>query len=276
MEKQQKIGIIGLGILGKTLFDWLEKRKIEVYGYDKFKNFGSLEEVDKAKIIFLCLPTPYDPKTGYDLSALEENIKYFKKPKIFVIKSTVLPGTTEYFQKKYKIHKFLHNPEFLREKSPYEDFIKPDIQLIGYTKESKNLAKEILKLLPQAPYTKIVDSKISELSKLSINDFLSLKVIFANQIYDLCQKLKINYDNLREILENEPRLGKTHFKVFYEGYRGFGGKCLPKELKATLVLYKNKRAKTSLFETIDKINYNLLKKQKLLKRLVRDWLNNKS
>ncbi|GIW67079.1 MAG: hypothetical protein KatS3mg095_0977 [Candidatus Parcubacteria bacterium] len=274
--KKQQIGIIGLGIVGKTLFDWLKKKKFEVYGYDKFKNIGSLEEVNKAKIIFLCLPTPYNPKTGYDLSALEENIKYFKQPKIFVIKSTVLPGTTEYFQKKHKIHKFLHNPEFLREKYPFEDFIKPAIQLVGYTQKSKNLAKQILKLLPQAPYTKIVDSKISELAKLAINDFLALKVIFANQIYDLCQKLKINYDELREIFENEPRLGKTHFKVFYEGYRGFGGKCLPKELKATLVLYKSKKVKADLLEIVDKINYNLLKKQKLLKRLHQDWLNNKS
>ncbi|GIW66809.1 MAG: hypothetical protein KatS3mg095_0707 [Candidatus Parcubacteria bacterium] len=274
--KKQKIGIIGLGIVGQTLFDWLKKKKFEVYGYDKFKNIGSLEEVNKAKIIFLCLPTPYNPKTGYDLSALEETIKYFKQPKIFVIKSTVLPGTTEYFQEKYKIHKFLFNPEFLREVDPVNTFLYPDLQIVGYTQKSKNIAKEILKLLPQAPYTKIVDSKISELAKLTINDFLALKVIFANQIYDLCQKLKINYDELREIFENEPRLGKTHFKVFYEGYRGFGGKCLPKELKATLVLYKSKKVKADLFEIVDKINSNLLKKQKLLKRLKQDWLNNKS
>ncbi len=173
MEKQQKIGIIGLGIVGQTLFDWLKKKKIEVYGYDKFKNFGSLEEVDKAKIIFLCLPTPYDPKTGYDLSALEENIKYFKKPKIFVIKSTVLPGTTEYFQKHYKIHKFLFNPEFLREADPLNTFLYPDLQIVGYTQKSKKLAKDIIKLLPKGKYNTIIPTTEAEIIKHSINSFLS-------------------------------------------------------------------------------------------------------
>ncbi|GIW65034.1 MAG: hypothetical protein KatS3mg093_013 [Candidatus Parcubacteria bacterium] len=65
-------------------------------------------------------------------------------------------------------------------------------------------------------------------------------------------------------------------RFFYEGYRGFGGKCLPKEVKATLVLYKNIKIRADLFEIIDKLNYNLLKKQKLLKKLKQDWLNNKS
>ncbi len=272
-----KIGVIGLGIVGKTLFDWLKKQKYEVYGYDKFKNIGSLEEVDKADVIFLCLPTPYNPKSGYNLSALEENIKYFKKPKVFVIKSTVLPGTTEYFQKKYKKHKFLHNPEFLREKYPYEDFINPSLQLIGYVKkQDKNLAKKILNLLPKAPYTKIVEAKSSELVKMAINNFLALKVIFANQIYDLAEKMKINYEEVREILENEPRLGKTHFKVFHDGYRGFGGKCLPKEISSLITLFKKYKLKPELLETTEKINLKLLKKQNLIKKLKQDWLNNRS
>lgn len=271
-----KIGVIGLGIVGGTLFDWLKKKGYPVYGYDKFKKIGTLEEVDKAKIIFLCLPTPYSPKTGYDLSALEENIKYFKKPKIFVIKSTVLPGTTEYFQKKYKKHYFLHNPEFLREKTPWQDFIKPDLQLVGYTSRSKRYAQKVLNLLPKAPYTKIVDSKVSELVKMTINNFLAVKVIFANQIYDLTEKLKINYDELREILENEPRLGKSHFKVFYDGYRGFGGKCLPKEVASLITMFKKLKLKPELLEVVNKINLRLIKGQNLVDRLKKDWLQNRS
>lgn len=272
-----RIGVIGLGIIGKTLFDWLKKEKYKVYGYDKFKNIGSLEEIDKADIVFLCLPTPYNSKTGYNLSALEENIKYFKESKIFVIRSTVLPGTTEYFQKKYQKHKFLHNPEFLREKYPYEDFIDPALQLIGYVnKNDKNLAKKILNLLPKASYAKVVEAKSSELAKMAINNFLAIKVIFANQIYDLAEKMKINYNEVREILENEPRLGKTHFQVFYEGYRGFGGKCLPKEVSSLITLFKKLKLKPELLEIAEKINLSLLKKQNLIKKLKQDWLNNRS
>ncbi|MCS7201046.1 MAG: hypothetical protein NZ822_02790 [Patescibacteria group bacterium] len=271
-----KIGIVGLGIVGKTLFDWLVKKKIEVYGYDKFKNIGSLEEVDRARLIFLCLPTPYSSKSGYDIHSLQETVEFFKEPKIFVIKSTVLPGTTEDFQRKYKKHLFLHNPEFLREKTPWQDFLKPDIQLVGYTEKSKRVAKGILALLPRAPYEKIVRSGISELAKLTINDFLSLKVIFANQIYDLAKKLNLDYDELREVLEHEPRLGKSHFHVFHDGFRGFGGKCLPKEMKATIFLYRKLNLKPALFSLVDKINFQLLKSQNLIRRLREDWLQNKS
>ncbi|GIW67089.1 MAG: hypothetical protein KatS3mg095_0987 [Candidatus Parcubacteria bacterium] len=254
----------------------MKKKKFEVYGYDKFKNIGSLEEVNKAKVIFLCLPTPYRPKTGYDLSALEENIKYFKTPKVFIIKSTVLPGTTEYFQKKYKIHKFLINPEFLKEADPINTFLYPDLQIIGYTQKSKKLAKEILKLLPQGKYNDIISAIEAEIIKHSINYFLSTKVIFANQIYDLCQKLGANYELVRKALENESRIGKSHLNIFHGGYRGFGGKCLPKDLNALIYLYKKLKINPELFKSVWKLNYKYLKNQKLFRKLQQDWLNNKS
>ncbi len=275
-KNKSKIGIIGIGYVGGVVKEWFQRNKYQLFLYDKYKNIGSIEEVNKAEIIFICLPTPYLPKKGYDDSAIFENLSKLKGKKIIVIKSTVLPGTTEKFQKLFPQHKILFNPEFLREKYALEDFFKPSLQLIGYTQKSKNVSKKILSLLPKAPYSKIVEAKIAELAKISVNNFLALKVTFANQIYDLTKKLKINYDDLREILENEPRLGKTHFDVFHGGYRGFGGKCLPKELKATLTLYKNLGLKAELFQTIDKINFNLLKNQGLLRKLKQDWLNNKS
>jgi UDPglucose 6-dehydrogenase len=273
----KKIGVIGLGIVGKTLFDWLKKKKIDVKGYDKFKNIGSREELKDREVIFLCLPTPYNKKTGYDLSALIENIEFFKEPKIFVIRSTVLPGTTENFQKKYKKHYFLFNPEFLREADPWGTFIETDLQIIGYTQKSKKFAKDILELLPKAKnLNTIMPATEAEIIKQAVNSFLAMKVIFANQIYELIKKLKANYNFVRKGLENERRLGKSHFDVLHGGYRGFGGKCLPKDLSALIVHYKKLKLKPELFETIWKINFQYLKKQKLLKRLYEDWLNNKS
>ncbi len=58
MNKKIKIGVIGIGIVDQQVFNWFKNKKFEVYGYDKFKNIGSLKEVDNANIIFLCLPTP--------------------------------------------------------------------------------------------------------------------------------------------------------------------------------------------------------------------------
>ncbi|MGC9031581.1 MAG: NAD(P)-binding domain-containing protein [Minisyncoccia bacterium] len=276
-KNKSKIGIIGLGIVGKTLFDWLKKNNYEVYGYDKFKKIGGLEEVDRAKIIFFCLPTPFDQKSGYKLDALTGNIEYFKKPKIFVIRSTVLPGTTEKFQKKYKKHSFLFNPEFLREADPWGTYINTDLQIIGYTKKSKKFAKQILKLLPKAKnLNTIMPATEAEIIKQAVNSFLAIKVIFANQIYELTKKFGANYNFVRKGLENERRLGKSHFDVMYNGYQGFGGKCLPKDLNALIFHYKNLKLKPEPFKTIWEINLQYLKKQKLLKRLFEDWFNNKN
>jgi UDPglucose 6-dehydrogenase len=275
----KKIGIIGLGIIGKTLFDWLKKKKIDVKGYDKFKSIGSREELKDREVIFLCLPTPYNKKSGYDLSALIENIEFFKEPKIFIIHSTVLPGTTERFQKKYKKHIFLFNSEFLSEATADQDFRKPDRQIIGYTskKESKKIANEILKILPRSSFERIISATEAEMAKIANNVFNAMKVIYANQIYDLCRKLRINYDIVRECLaKSKFIMTDSHLTVFHKGYRGFGGKCLPKDLNALIAQYKNLKLKPELFETIWKINFQYLKKQKLLKKLYEDWLNNRS
>jgi len=272
----KKLAIIGLGMVGQTLFDWFKEKNFDVIGYDKFKNIGKRELLEGREIIFLCLPTPYKSKTGYDLSALIENIEFFKDPKIFVLRSTVLPGTTEKFQKKYKKHKFLFNPEFLREAEPWETFINTDLQIVGYTQKSKNIATEILEFLPQGKnFTGIMPATEAEIVKQAVNSFLAMKVIFANQIYELTKKLRGDYNFVKKGLESESRLGKSHFDVLHGGYRGFGGKCLPKDLNALISYYKNLNLKPEFFETIWKINFQYLKKQKLLKRLYKDWLNNK-
>ncbi|MGB9608886.1 MAG: NAD(P)-binding domain-containing protein, partial [Minisyncoccia bacterium] len=258
MNQKEKIGIIGLGIVGQTLFRWLKNKRYEVYGYDKFKKTGSLAEVDKAKIIFLCLPTPYN-NNGYDLSALIENIYYFKSPKIFIIRSTVLPGTTEKFQKKYKKHYFLFNPEFLKEVDPWGTFISTDLQIIGYTQKSKKFAKLILKFLPKAKnLNTVMPATEAEIIKQAINSFLATKVIFANQIYELTKKLKANYEHIRKALENENRLGKSHFDILHGGYQGFGGKCFPKDINALIDIYKNLKLQPDFFETVWKINLEYL------------------
>lgn len=271
-----KIGISGLGMVGGAVRRWFYKNKIQTFCYDKFKKIGSLNNLNQANLIFICLPTPYSFKSGYDISAIEENVSYFKTPKIFVIKSTVLPGTTRFLGEKYKIHKFLHNPEFLREKTAYKDFISPDIQIVGYVNKTKNIASDILRILPKASFSKIVPAESSELAKLAINNFLAMKVIFANQIYDLSEKLGIDYNSIKEILENEPRLGKSHFNVWHNNYRGFGGKCLPKEVNSLIFMFKKYKLKPELLEMINKINLKLLKKQNLITKLKKDWLNNKS
>src|SRR3990167_6904724 len=101
MARTAIIGIVGShGMVGSQVRLWFEKDR-EVLCYDKYKDIGSIEEVSKADIIFLCLPTPHKKNEGYDISSLEETIEKLPDGKVIVIKSTVNPGTTDSFQQKY-------------------------------------------------------------------------------------------------------------------------------------------------------------------------------
>jgi len=265
MTNKYKIGIIGKGFVGRAVYNWFKngeiKNKVEIFLYDKYENIGSPLEVNKAEIVFICVPTPYQRSRGYDDSAVIESIKLLEKSKIVVIKSTILPGSTEKFQKKFPNHKILFNPEFLKAKEANLDFLKPNRQIIGFTRKSKKLAKLILKLLPKASFTKIMPATEAEMVKYFGNTFLATKVIFANQIYDLCQKLKIDYNQVKEAAAADSRIGQSHLQIFFDGYRGYGGGCLPKDTKSLIDLAKKLKVEFPLLTTVDKINKKLSEKK---------------
>lgn len=259
--KSLKIGIAGVGMVGGTLKNYFEKKGRKIFLYDKGKKIGSLKEINKADIIFICVPTPFQKDKGFDLSFVEDVVSKIKGRKIIVIKSTVLPGTTEKLQKKYPRHKFLFNPEFLSELTADQDMEYPDRQIIGYTNKSYHVAGDILQILPLAPYEKIMPATEAEMVKYFGNTWFSIKVIFANQIYDLCQKLKINYDNVMEAAAADKRIGRSHLEVWHKGYRGYGGKCLPKDIKAFIQFADSLGVDLKLHKTAEEINNQLMKEQ---------------
>lgn len=256
MENQEKkLGVIGVGTVGGALAKSIKSPIL----YDKMKNIGSIDEINTADVIFICVPTPYLSGTGFDDSAIEDAFSIIKGDKIVVIKSTVIPGTTEKMQEKYPNLKVLFNPEFLQEKSADEDMKNPYEQIVGYTDKSKDLAQEILNVLPKATHNFIVNSKEAEMVKYVSNTFLATKVVFANQIYDLCEKLGVNYETIKEMAKVSPRFGFSHFDVWYEGFRGYSGKCLPKDIKALIQVGDKVDVDMSLLKMVDKINEGLLK-----------------
>jgi UDPglucose 6-dehydrogenase len=255
-------GIIGVGMVGGALQRYFEKRGLKPFLYDKGRNLGSVEEVNKADIIFICVPTPFDKEKNYfDLSCVEEAFSDIKGEKIIVIKSTSLPGTAEYFQKKYPQHKILNNPEFLTESTSDQDMSYPDRQIVGYTKKSFNVAKDLMQLLPLAPFERIVTVTEAEMIKYFGNTWFSAKVIFANQMYDLCQKLGINYDNVMEAASADKRIDRTHLTVWHKGKRGYAGKCLPKDIKALIHFADKKGVDLKFHKVVDEINDKLLNEQ---------------
>jgi len=259
--KKIQVGIIGLGYVGGAVRHWFDSKKdlYDLYLYDKYKKIGSVSEVNKADIIFIAVPTPFhEDNGGYDDSAIRETLENIKDGKIVVIKSSVLPGSTDKFQKDYPQKTLLFNPEFLTAESAVADFLNPHRQIVGYTTEkSKEVAPKILDILPHAQFSKIIRAKEAEMVKFFGNTFLAMRVIFANQIYDLCAKLGIDYKAVKECAGHDMRIGHSHFDIFHEGYRGYGGMCLPKDTRALLQLAEKIGVDLELLKKVEEINSRL-------------------
>ena len=253
------IGVIGLGAVGEAIRLFY---KGDVKIYDRYKpEYSKIGVLDKCKYIFVCVPTPY--RNGFDKSEMDnvfEDLSNFTN-KIIIIKSTVLPGTTWGYQEKYPQHKILFNPEFLTEKWAMHDFANPDRQIVGYTIVSECVAEEVLNLLPKAPYCKTMPSEEAELVKYMFNTYYATKVVFANQIYDLCDKLGFDYDTIREAFLTEKKNANNHFDIWHNGYRGFAGKCLPKDLNALIDFGVANSVDLSLLKEVKKINDKLTDRQ---------------
>lgn len=246
MKIKSKIGIIGLGVVGSQLKQWFEKengyeRVVNLFLYDIASSKGYLDDINNAEIIFICVPTPSLKDGSINLSLIESAFKKINGNKIIIIKSTVLPGTTEQFQRDYRQHKILFNPEFLTEKNAWGDFYKPKRQIVGFTEKSLDVGYEVLAILPQAPFMSPNDNDLrqtritateAEIIKYGGNIFIARKINMVNIIALLSDKVGANYENVRIGIAADNRIGASHLDVLHGGYKGFGGCCIPKDLNA--------------------------------------------
>lgn len=241
------IGIIGVGMVGTPLARYFQ----EVKGYERGRDLflydidpakGFFDDVNRAEVVFISVPTPRFPDGRANLSAVASAFEMLAGPKIAVIKSTVPPGTTEDFQKRYPKHKILFNPENLTERFAWEDFIRPDVQIVGFTDESLDSAHLVLSLLPKAPFMSpwglntydrtAITATEAEIIKYARNVHFYRKVMFANVLASLAEKMGANYENVRFGMAADHRIGDSHLNVVHGGYRGAGGYCFPKDMDA--------------------------------------------
>lgn len=249
-----KVGVVGVGMVGGPLARYFEEvrgfvrgRDLFLYDIDVKKSYG--DDANRADVIFVCVPTPRNPEDGSaDTSLIADAIRKIKGAKIVAIKSTVPPGTTEAFQKQCPRHKFLFNPEFLTESRAWEDMIRPDRQIVGFTEQSLDAAHLVLSLLPKAPFmspwgigtyaqTRITATE-AEFIKYAGNIHFVRKVNWANALAQAAEKLGADYENVRKGMAADHRIGDSHLDVDHGGYRGFGGFCFPKDTAAFLAFAK--------------------------------------
>ena len=271
-----KIGIIGQGYVGTAIKVGFEPHyKLETYDkYDEDKSTCGLSDmVAECEVIFVCVPTPMNEDGSCHTDIVESVVKeidewvsrYHKDVSpIVVIKSTVPPGTTDRLHRKYKNVNVVFNPEFLTEANFIEDFKTQDRIILGGTRKGTNLLRQVYsKVFPTAHIIK-TGSKTAEMVKYMTNSYLATKVSFANEIYQICQKINIDYDKVVEYATLDERLGKTHLSVpGPDGDLGFGGHCLPKDLNALITFAQNLDLEPIVLETVNWVNDKFRKN--------RDW-----
>jgi UDPglucose 6-dehydrogenase len=265
-----KIGIIGYGYVGKAVeYGFKPKNKILVH--DKYlESLPPGKVVSEAEMIFICVPTPmYANYKRIDLSIVDEVFKNIvklarisKKEPLLVIKSTVIPGSTRYFSRKYKWPKTLFNPEFLTEANYLKDFVDADRIIIGGDKGGvrQRLVDLYRESFPETPIFQ-TDPTTAEMVKYMANTYLATKVIFANEMRELCNKLHIKYEEVKQMTVADKRIFDSHLDVTTQ--KGFGGKCFPKDTVAILGLAKELGVKLSVLDAVWKKNLKI--------RRVRDW-----
>ena len=116
-------------------------------------------------------------------------------------------------------------------------------------------------MLPPAPYQAVLPASSAELAKLLTNSMLALQVIFANEVYDLTSALGLDYEDVRQALAADPRLGSSHLNVFDGGYRGYAGKCLPKDTCGVIDFARGLGLSMHLIEAAHEVNQRLLQSQ---------------
>lgn len=262
-------------MVGSQVYDYF-KNKYSVLGVSKSPNGklnGSWNELNrKCEIIFVCVPTPFDfKKRESNFKIVKEVLRSIAQRKIVVIKSTIWPGLTEKFQKKFPKLKILFNPEFLSRKTAKRDFEMPDRQIVGYTTKSKGVAKKIMNILPKGKLNQITKSGEAELIKYSHNVYGALRVIYANHLFEVSQKLGIDYEIVKKGFAASEFIGPgvlRYMTIFHNNKRGYAGPCFPKDVNSYIEFCDKMGIAGELVKSVRSANQRILSEQGLTEEKV--------
>lgn len=246
MARKPTIGFIGQGFIGKSYADDFEERGYTVVRYSPHQYADNKERIAACDIVFVAVPTPSTPR-GFDYSIVEEVLQLVGAGKAAVIKSTILPGTTDVLQKKFPRITVMHSPEFLVLKTAAYNAKHPERNIVGVAKRTpaaRAMARTVLRTLPKAPFELVCNAKEAELIKYAGNFNLYTKVLFANLVYDIAHALDIDYNTVASAVAADSRIGPSHLQVLHNsGHkkartgRGAGGVCFIKDVAALTGLY---------------------------------------
>ena len=247
MEQYKSILIVGYGVVGHNLAKELAPLNPDIY--DKYKTEHNTKKSIKYDFCFICVDTPYSTANPCDITqvkaALEEN-----EAAIYIIKSTILPGTTDSLSRITKKH-IVFSPEYYGGTQHCNNF-EFNFTILGGQKDDCLKVQQTLQNVYDARHTfHIVDSKTAELVKYMENSYLAMKVAFCCQFNEIAQCCGVDYETLRELFILDPRVNPSHTFV-YKDHPYFSSHCLDKDVPAiadftdaellkALIKFNNKR-----------------------------------
>jgi nucleotide sugar dehydrogenase len=264
---KKTVGIIGNGFVGESqAFSFSPTSDVKIYDVNPLKSTHTLSEVLKQKFIFVCLPTPMDINGIQDLSFIESFFSEIPNniESIFIIKSTILPGTTKRLIDKFNL-KIIFSPEFLTERTSKLDMLTQARIVLG---GDPNLTNEVKSLFVERFMNRnyiITDSTTAELIKYMNNTYFATKISLMNEYFRLSEKLGVDWETAKYGFVSDGRIADSHLHIpGPDGKLGFGGTCFPKDINALINLGKELNTPMNVLEAAWKTNLEIRPEQ--------DWL----
>lgn len=234
--KKYKVGVIGNGFVGESqVFAFSSKVGVKVYDVDPLKATHKLDELFDSDFIFICVPTPMSSNGSQDLSYIHTVFKELKPGPIYIIKSTIIPGTTNRLQSIYPELDIVFSPEFLTERNAKLDMLTQSRIIIGGLPKLTKKVRKLLEFRFKNRHIIETDTTTAELVKYMNNSFLATKVSIINEFKLLADAIGANWKDALYGFASDGRIGDSHMNVpGPDGKMGYGGTCFPKDVNALL------------------------------------------
>jgi nucleotide sugar dehydrogenase len=240
-----KVGVIGNGFVGEAqAFAFSPTTDLRIHDVDPLRTTHTLEQVNECDFIFVCVPTPMKKNGTQDLTYIERVFDEAIAGPIYIIKSTVLPGTTQELSIKFPNLSIVFSPEFLTERTAKLDMLTQSRIVLGGKKESTEKVKSLFEQRFMNRHIIETDSTTAELIKYMNNTFFATKVSIMNEFKLLSDAIGANWKDALYGFASDGRIGDSHLHVpGPDGRLGYGGTCFPKDVNALLTFAEDNGVK---------------------------------